>query len=49
MDQAKRLKKLEKENALLKRLLADAELDIGKYAIYHKDTCNVAHHSSNRA
>jgi putative transposase len=27
MDQAKRLKELEKENARLKRLLADAELD----------------------
>jgi transposase len=27
MDQAKRLKDLEKENARLKRLLADAELD----------------------
>ena len=27
MDQAKRLKNLEKENARLKRLLADAELD----------------------
>ena len=27
MDQARRLKKLEKENARLKRLLADAELD----------------------
>lgn len=27
MDQAKRLKTLEKENARLKRLLADAELD----------------------
>ena len=27
IDQAKRLKKLEKENARLKRLLADAELD----------------------
>ena len=27
MDQAKRLKDLEKENAGLKRLLADAELD----------------------
>ena len=27
MDQAKRLKELEKENAQLKRLLADAELD----------------------
>ena len=27
VDQAKRLKKLEKENARLKRLLADAELD----------------------
>lgn len=26
-DQAKRLKELEKENARLKRLLADAELD----------------------
>lgn len=27
MDQAKRMKELEKENARLKRLLADAELD----------------------
>ena len=27
VDQAKRLKELEKENARLKRLLADAELD----------------------
>lgn len=27
MDQAKRLKELEKENSRLKRLLADAELD----------------------
>ena len=27
MDQAKRLKELEEENACLKRLLADAELD----------------------
>jgi hypothetical protein len=27
MDQAKRLKDLDKENARLKRLLADAELD----------------------
>jgi putative transposase len=27
MDQAKRMKDLEKENARLKRLLADAELD----------------------
>jgi hypothetical protein len=27
MDQAKRMKDLEKENAQLKRLLADAELD----------------------
>ena len=29
IDQAKRLKVLEKENARLKRLLADAELDSG--------------------
>ncbi|BBO33407.1 mobile element protein [Lacipirellula parvula] len=44
MDQAKRLKELEKENARLKRLLADAELDkailkeaaSGNWTVNHK-------------
>ena len=38
MDQAKRLKELEKENTRLKRLLADAELDKGSSRKLRRET-----------
>ena len=38
IDQAKRLKDLEKENSRLKRLLADAELDSGVLSNRHENS-----------